>query len=149
MKKVPAIIVASLSEEISAAREIRKQVFVDEQEIPAHLDDDGLDEHAFHVLCRLEQEFVATGRLIVHSPSVGVLARIAVLPNYRGQGLGRLIVEKLEAIAVIQGLKELRLHPHRHLEAFYSDLGYERVSGTSAVGGHELITMHKNIGRGL
>ncbi|MFK7847362.1 MAG: GNAT family N-acetyltransferase [Rhodothermales bacterium] len=140
------IIIARNSVEIAAAQEIRKRVFVEEQVIPAHLDDDGLDGSAFHMLCCYGDTFAATGRLVVLTPHEGVLSRIAVLPGYRGRGVGGLIVKKLETLAVEQGIRELSLHPHQYLEDFYMNLGYKRVSGTSQVGGYELITMQKIIG---
>ena len=135
--------VAESPEEVGEARKIRWQVFVEEQGIPTQLDADGLDESAVHVLCQFKGEVVATGRLVVEESSTGVLARIAVLPEYRGHGLGGQIVKKLEAVAEKLGLRELVLHPHRHLEQFYLRLGYNTVSGTSMVGDHELITMRK------
>jgi len=137
--------VTTTSEEVAAAQRIRRQVFVDEQGIPAQLDADGLDESAFHALCCYGDEVVATGRLVVLNSNGGVLARIAVLRDYRGRGIGRLIVAELEAVASRLGIQELTLHPHKHLERFYGNLGYKRVPGTSSVGKHELITMQKNI----
>ena len=119
--------IASTAQEVSAARTIREQVFVREQEIPAHLDADGLDDSAFHVLAYEGSRAVATGRLVVG-------------------GLGRLVVFHLEALATRLDLRELTLQPHTHLERFYQSLGYEKVSGTSVAGQHVLITMRKRLG---
>ena len=146
MRSEVTIKVATTSEEVVEAQRIRKEIFVGEQGIPAHLDADGLDESAFHVLCWIGSEPVATGRLVVLEPHDGVLARIAVLPEYRGRGLGRLLVNKLEILAAQQGLEDLTLHPHKHLEKFYRNLGFKTVVGTSLAGQHELITMQKRIG---
>ena len=132
--------------DIVEARRIRREVFVEEQGIPAHLDPDGRDEKAFHVLCRSGQETVSTGRLVVVDDTNGVLARIAVRASYRGCGLGRRIVQMLESTALEQGLKALSLQPHKHLESFYQSLGYQTTAGTEFVGEHELITMQKAIG---
>ena len=131
---------------MSAALAIRKRVFVEEQEIPDHLDSDGLDASAVHVLVLDGETPVATGRLVVEAPGVGVLARSAVVPGHRGFGLGQRVVQRLEALAREQGVAELSLHPHRYLERFYERLGYRTVAGTSVVGRHELITMEKSIG---
>lgn len=138
--------IAKTPEEVIAAQKIRQRIFVDEQEIPAHLDADGLDDSAFHALCYVGDEVVATGRLFVLEPQHGAIARIAVLPEYRGRGVGRLVIEKLEAVATDLGLVRLTIHPHANLETYYGSLGYERVSGSSVVGKHELITMRKIIG---
>lgn len=134
---------ATTSEEIAAAQKIRQKIFIDEQGIPPDLEFDALDESAFHVLCYLENMLVGTGRLIILDSNSAVLSRIAILPEYRGYGYGSIIVKNLEGLANKQGIRELALYPHKHLEMFYEKLGFKRVSGTSSVGTHELITMRK------
>ncbi len=138
--------VATTSAETAEVHKIRRVVFVEEQRIPAHLDADGLDDSAVHVLCWLEGEVVATGRLVIPEPGSGILARIAVLPEFRGKGLGALVVKKLEEEAAERGLRQLTLHPHNYLEPFYQRLGYKTVPGASWAGEHELVTMCKNLG---
>lgn len=139
-------VVTRAEQDITEARKIRREVFVEEQGIPAHLDPDGFDDVAFHVLCRASDEVVGTGRLVTVDGAKGVLARIAVRSQFRGDGVGRRIVQKLESVAIAQGLSTLSLQPHKHLEAFYQSLGYHTVPGTDFVAGHELITMYKDIG---
>ena len=133
-------------EELAAALAIRRSVFVEEQRIPRDLEEDGLDDAATHVLVFDGERPVGTGRLVVADDKHGVLARIAVVPDSRGKGLGGRVVERLEGKARELGLRQLTLHPHRHLERFYSALGYETIGGTSVVAGHELITMTKRLG---
>ena len=140
----PTVIVASTPDEVAAARSIRRRVFVQEQSIPGELDDDGLDEGAVHVVAFEGTEPIATGRLVIEKDG-GVLARIAVLPGWRGRGLGAEVVRKLEAAARERGVTELSLHPHAHLERFYAELGYETVPGRTTAGEHELITMRKRL----
>jgi len=141
-----ALEVTSAKEDIAQAKRLRIEVFTHEQGIPAHLDDDGLDESSLHVLCRDAGEVVGTGRLVIVDDVKGVLGRIAVRVNFRGSGLGRSIVKKLEAVAVAHNLTELSLQPHTHLENFYESLGYHTVPGKEFVGDHELLTMEKTIG---
>ena len=138
-------IVTTTPDGISKAREIRLEVFVEEQGIPAHLDPDGRDDSAFHVLCYKGDSVVATGRLVADEDGQGVLARIAVRSAYRGFGLGRRVVQKLESVAAEKGLAQLSLQPHAYLEEFYASLGYHTVPGEEMVGAHALITMEKSI----
>jgi predicted GNAT family N-acyltransferase len=133
--------------ELEQARILRREIFVREQGIPAELDDDGLDDVADHVLVLIGGRAVATGRLVVEDDRSGLLARIAVRSEIRGQGLGKLVVRELERIAHERRLHTLTLHPHRYLERFYGDLGYATIPGTGTVGGHELITMRKRLTR--
>lgn len=133
------------ADELTAALEIRREVFVDEQRIPAELDADGLDDSASHVLVLVDGTAAATGRL-VEDAGEGVLARIAVRAPYRGRALGELVVRELEQMAAERRLRRLVLKPHRYLERFYERLGYRTEPGTERVGAHELITMTKSIG---
>jgi predicted GNAT family N-acyltransferase len=132
------------SQEMETAFAIRLEVFVREQGIPAELDLDGKDRQAQHVLISSAGHGLATGRVLVSESGEAVLARIAVLSDCRGHGLGQIVVRELEAIAVEAGATSFRLHPHHYLEQFYRDLGYTTVEGTETVGGHELITMTKH-----
>ena len=143
MNKIYSVKIASTPDEMTSVRRIRQLVFTDEQQIPAHLDDDGEDDAAYHAICLNNGECVATGRLVINAPGTGIVARIAVIPEHRGSGLGKLIVKQLEQVAVEQRVQKLTLHPHAYLEKFYTDLGYEKIPGESIVGEHHLITMQK------
>jgi predicted GNAT family N-acyltransferase len=134
-------------EELEQAFAIRREVFVREQRIPADEDFDDKDDVARHVLVSIGGRAAATGRVLVSDPEHAVLARIAVLEEFRGSGLGPVVVRELEAIATAAGCRHLSLHPHHYLERFYADLGYVTVPGSeSEVGVHRLITMAKTIG---
>jgi predicted GNAT family N-acyltransferase len=132
-------------EEFEVALAIRHEVFVHEQGIPEELDRDGNDPSARHVLVCCGGQGAATGRVIVAGSGDATLARIAVVRGCRGRGLGRKVVEELEAVAEAAGATTLRIHPHDYLETFYASLGYEIASGTDVVAGHKLITMTKRI----
>ena len=137
---------AKTPEALQQARAIREQVFAVEQGIPAALVHDGLDASALHILALDDGTPIATGRLTLAPNGEGILARIAVLPAYRGRGLGKRVVQHLEALARREGLATVSLKPHHHLEAFYATLGYETVPGSySTAGPHPLITMTKRL----
>src|SRR5262245_48237153 len=139
----PPVSVESRSELAEACR-IRQQVFVREQQIRAESDDDGLDSEAIHILILSGQTPVATGRLLVRGPEA-ITARIAVLPEHRGRGIGRMVVASLEKIAGERGANRVVLHPHSYLEGFYKGMGYATIAGREVVGTHELITMEKRL----
>lgn len=135
-------IVKSLADK-QDAQAIRTRVFVEEQGIPAHLDADGRDAEARHVLIRVGGEAVATGRLWLRTPEEGVLARIAVLPAYRGQGLGLQVVRGLEAEARAAGVESLYLYAHKNLAKFYRKMGYAATGHTTTADRYTLIEMVK------
>ena len=137
---------ARTPEALQQAWAIREQVFAVEQGIPAELVHDGLDASAFHVLALHDGAPAATGRLTISADREGVLARIAVLPAYRGRGLGKRVVQHLEALARREGLTMISLNPHQYLETFYADLGYETVPDSFTVAGvYPLLTMKKTL----
>ena len=128
--------------ELAHAREIRKQIFFDEQGIPLHLVEDELNEKAVHVLIYIDKEPMATARMFIDDNNEGVIARVAILTSYRGEGHGKLLVEELIKIAHQLKLRRLTLKPHEYLEKFYSELGFTTIPGeTEIVGEHLLITM--------
>lgn len=139
------IIEAETAAQRRQARAIRRAVFVEEQGIPAALDADGRDAIGRHVLALDAGRPAATGRLIVEADGTGTLARIAVLPAYRGQGLGRRIVERLEGLARQAGCREVRLHAHAHLEPFYARMQYRAQPETTEAAGYRLVVMTKGL----
>ena len=141
----PLASVVQSTEDLVTSKALRHQVFVQEQAIPAELDDDGLDDGAIHILLWIDGVAVGTGRLVLSSKDTGILARIAVLAQYRGRQLGGLIISALEEQAVRQCLSRIELCPHVHLESFYMKLGYQTIGGKHHAGPHELITMEKTL----
>lgn len=146
VKKYRSVMEIKTAEDLARALAIRRQVFVKEQGIAAELDEDGLDEEALHLLAVSGGRAVGTVRLVTRPEGSGELARVAVLPEARGSGIGRALVRKIEAAAREMGLSRLVLHPHAHLERFYRDLGYRTVPGTPQAASHSLITMEKELG---
>ncbi|RMG20270.1 MAG: GNAT family N-acetyltransferase [Bacteroidetes bacterium] len=136
---------ATEAADLQQCLQIRQRVFVEEQGIPAELDRDGLDGQALHVLVWAEQEVAGTGRLLPLSGGRGHIARIAVLPPFRGRGLGKKIVTKLEKLAQSVPLKEVVLDCHSHLQQFYAQMGYTPTGKTSMVHTHLLIQMKKEL----
>lgn len=109
-----------------AARQIRTEVFVQEQQIPLELEWDEDDATALHAVAynRLGMP-VATGRLLQHGPDVARIGRMAVTRVLRGSGLGRDILQSLLQAAAQRGDRSVLLHAQRSAEAFYRQLGFQ------------------------
>jgi GNAT superfamily N-acetyltransferase len=64
----------------------------------------------------------------------GVLAATFVDPDHFGEGIGRAIVERLEATARKEGLDQLTVFASLNAVGFYDALGYERRREVDAGG---------------
>lgn len=116
------------SASIEDAHAVRRTVFVEGQGVPEAIEMDGLDADAWHIVAYDGDEPVGTARLREPDPGVAKIERVAVRKDYRGQGLGRLLMHELEDVAREQGMDEAVLHGQTVVEGFYESLGYETVS---------------------
>ncbi len=103
---------------------IRKQVFIAEQGVPEELELDELDPSALHALAYQDGQCVGTGRLVDLGNGQAQIGRMAVLPNFRGQGIGREILERLLLAATAEGVSSLILHAQLTAMPFYEKLGF-------------------------
>ena len=133
------------AKELKQAQKIRQQVLEKEQGFPHDVNIDGLDPSADHVLALDDEVPVATARLTIPAEGEGMIARIALIPSYRGMGLGKRIIRKLEIVANRRRLRTLYVQPHAHLETFFRNLDYEKLPGSKELAGHHLIKMMKRL----
>ena len=109
------------------AYSIRKRVFVEEQGVPEEMELDEFDLNARHALAYADSECIGTARLITLSGSVGSIGRIgrmAVLPRYRGQGVGKQLLEALLKASHSQDIKQIELHAQVTVIPFYEQFGF-------------------------
>lgn len=117
--------------DFAAAMAIREVVFIEEAAIPPDVERDDKDASAFHVLAMQGGHSVGTGRLVTgqeppphHRGDWGRIGRMAVLAAHRKGGVGRAILEALEARARHHALSGIILHAQVHARGFYEHLGY-------------------------
>jgi predicted GNAT family N-acyltransferase len=104
-----------------ALREVRTSVFVKEQGVTEREEWDGLDAECVHAVAENpQQEVFGTGRL---HPS-GKIGRMAVLAEWRGQGVGAAILRRLLEEATSRGLDSVYLHAQVQVLGFYSRFGF-------------------------
>jgi predicted GNAT family N-acyltransferase len=109
----------------AALAEIRRRVFIEEQSVPEALEWDGLDEGAMHVLASDgANRAIGCARMLPQ----GKIGRMAVLPEWRGSGVGRAMLETLIALARAQELSEVSLSAQTHAIPFYEQAGFRICS---------------------
>ena len=102
---------------------IRRRVFIEEQRIDPNLERDIDDLSAIHVLALDGGQPVGCGRMM-HSHKGAKIGRMAVLPEWRGRGIGRLVLDYLVAAAREAGAHRIYLHAQVPVEGFYLKCGF-------------------------
>ncbi|MEU1347011.1 GNAT family N-acetyltransferase [Streptomyces sp. NPDC005786] len=118
----------------AACFQVRKTVFVGEQNVPEEIEYDAYDADAVHVIAvAADGTALGTGRLLSGpaaaaktggDPTVGSLGRLAVTKEARGLGVGAALVRAIEDAARGLGLAAVDLHAQTHALGFYERLGY-------------------------
>lgn len=116
---------------------IRTAVFVDEQGIDTKLDFDGLDVVATHVLAFSQGNAIGTGRIL----NDGHIGRIAVLKDYRNQGVGAATLSVLLTEAKKRNYQRIYLGSQMHAVAFYENFGFKTCGDVFMDAGLEHIEM--------
>lgn len=100
---------------------IRRIVFIEEQQVPEELELDELDPVCHHVLVTdVDNKPVATGRI----DSDGRIGRMAVLKEYRGQGIGSALLVALLDYAGQKQYAGVHLHAQVTAIPFYEKHGF-------------------------
>jgi len=112
-------------EQLADAHYIRRTVFMEEQGFSS--DADGIDERAILAVAYCEGKPVGTARTFPDNPADLTrwhIGRVAVLKEYRSEGVGRMLMEALEQRAVAGGAREIRIGSQQHAVGFYGRLGF-------------------------
>jgi predicted GNAT family N-acyltransferase len=100
---------------------IRHEVFVLEQNVPAELELDDIDQACMHAVAYDQDgQAIATGRLLPD----GHIGRMAVRLSGRGQGVGGAILQALMAQARQRGDVQVMLNAQIHAAPFYAQHGF-------------------------
>lgn len=104
---------------------IRHEVFVVGQNVPPDLEIDGRDPDCAQVLVWDDQNRpIATGRM----QADGKIGRMAVLEPYRGQGIGRRMLDVLIDHARVNQYERVYLNSQMQATSFYEKAGFESRS---------------------
>ena len=138
------------AEEIDAAHELRRRVFLGEQQVDAK---DEFDEHeatATQVVALDESGVVATCRLREYGEGGRdmKLERMAVERRLRGSGVGSRLLAGAEALGRERGARRMVLHAQTQAQGFYAANGYEPEGELFMEAGIEHVRMSKDLAAG-
>lgn len=103
---------------------VRIAVFVEEQKVPLEEEIDAEDEKAWHFVVEDAGRVVGTARLVAKGDGVGKIGRVALLPEYRGRGIGRDLMGYVMD-AGFRHFETLILDAQIRVIPFYEKLGFK------------------------
>jgi ElaA protein len=112
--------------------DLRNRVFVIEQNC-VYQDTDGKDLKSLHLIGSIDGKIIVYARLLppgfsYHESSIG---RVVSDPEYRGKGLGKLLMEKAISYNHVHfGSDGIRISAQCYLENFYRAFGFEPIGET-------------------
>ena len=105
---------------------IRTEVFIDEQGFKEEFDD--IDNIALHAVLYYDDIPIAVSRIYYDEERKSyIIGRIAVIKPFRGQGIGRIIMENAERIVRNKKRTRLSLHAQERASEFYRKQGYSET----------------------
>jgi predicted GNAT family N-acyltransferase len=132
-------------DELKAALEVRRQVFVEEQDIAPELELDGKDGEALHMVVVSEDRVIGTARVMFADGRQAKIERMAVLKSHRRQGIGKGIVSFLLKELNRRLIKQAVLHAQLPVAAFYRSCGFVETGSAFVEAGIEHIKMIKQL----
>jgi len=127
MKNNLKVEIAKWIDDHTQLKNIREQVFIQEQKVTPELEWDGMDENAMHFLVFKDEEAIGCARAVVIKNYMQ-LGRMAVLKEYRGQGIGSALIEKAMTTAKLNQLSAIYISAQCHAIDFYKKFGFEVTS---------------------
>ncbi|WP_062351946.1 GNAT family N-acetyltransferase [Bacillus kwashiorkori] len=106
---------------------IRKIVFIDEQQVPPEEEIDQFEKEATHFVLYDGARPIGAGRFR-SVDGVGKIERVCILKEYRGNGAGKLLMEKMIQYAQEVNFSKVKLNSQTHAIPFYEKLGFIVVS---------------------
>ena len=133
------ILRATKTAEQAGAYYVRIQAMARKHQIPLQVEFDEHDTPETKYIVAVDDFLpVATCRLYPEDENTMMLGRIVVLPEYRRQGLGTLVVQEAEAWARELGFTTAVVESRDNKIAFYEQMGYvadmeQRIEGETFV----------------
>lgn len=135
---------ASTAEDRDLAYALRRQVFEVEQNVPRPLDRDAFDFNADHVVVIDDSgACVGTGRAVRLDARTCQVGRMATAASHRKGGVGAAVLDALERMAELRGLREIVVHSQLPAVSFYGNRGYVAEGETFLEEGVPHVKMRK------
>lgn len=134
------VVVAKTQQEIVDNFLVRGEVFIIGQSIDWRIEFDGQDQSSVLFTAYDNDKAIGAARLLGNK-----IGRVATLESYRKQGVGKLIMDKIEEYATENNIQYLILNAQLYVKDFYVHLGYEVQGEVFKEADIEHIKMSKEI----
>ena len=131
--------------ELQEAFEVRRQVFVREQDIPEELVFDGHDGEALHVVVKDGERVIGSARVQFSADNQAKLERMAILKRYRRKGIGREMLLFLDAVWKDKQVQQVIIHAQLEVVPFYKLCGFDELGLPFREAGIKHIKMRKQL----
>ena len=111
--------------ELKDAFEVRRQVFIKEQNIPEDLEFDTYDREALHMVVKDGERVIGTARVLFLTANQARLERMAILKPFRRKGIGRRLIYYLNEELNKRQVEQVVLHAQCSAVTFYKSCGFE------------------------
>ena len=137
-----SILLTDWAHEQARLSQVRRAVFIDEQGVPEALEWDADDAGALHVLAvDGAGQAIGCARLLPD----GHIGRMAVLPVWRGHGVGRALLATVINAAQARGHTTLLLSAQTHAADFYVRAGFVAIGAVYEEAGIPHVAMLKKL----
>ena len=139
------IIRVTKESERAGAYYVRMAAMMRKYQIPLDAEIDAHDGENCHYILALDDIYpVATCRWFEVREGVAEIGRVVVLPEYRGQHLGRSVVAEAEKWMREVGVKKIEISSRVNAASFYEKMGYRfNESGKAHQDTFECVYMEK------
>ena len=110
-------------EDRAACLELRRRVFIEDQQVPVEIERDD-DASALHFLACEGELPVAVARVVEKKPDVAKIGRVAVVASRRGEGVGAELMAFVLTTLTERGFTEVLLSSQEPVMGFYAKLGF-------------------------
>ena len=131
--------------ELKEAFEVRRQVFVREQDISEDLVFDGHDKEALHMVVKDGERVIGTARVQFLTDNQAKLERMAILERYRRKGIGKEMLLFLDAVWKDKQVQQVIIHAQLEVVPFYKLCGFDELGLPFQEAGIKHIKMRKQV----
>ena len=131
--------------ELYGAFEVRRAVFIEEQNIDEDEEYDGLDHEALQMVVKNDDQIVGTARVRFLDNSEAKIERMAVLKPFRRRGIGSGMMSFLDNELKVRHIRRVVLHAQYIVIPFYEACGYSTRGSPFCEAGIKHIKMERQI----